>query len=180
MYRYHSFKWHSRYGLTDSSDTESDVDEHAGKLVYLPVTIANVQATALLDGGRSLNIMSQSMLDTIKQKDPIDLTPPQFSQMKVADNHHVNILGTIKTSVGSKFGTTTVMELQRELKHSLTQDWRWRPLLQFAGNIYHHYQLLCQRGSRRRRSRRRHCLGRMLGGRGLSTLTQSQWWGTAL
>ena len=55
---------HSRDGLTDTSDTESDsdVDEHADKLMYLPVTIANVQATALLGGGSSLNVMSQSML----------------------------------------------------------------------------------------------------------------------
>ena len=109
--------------LDSSSFSSSSLDSDsgaAGKLLYLPVHTADIEAVALLDSGSSLNIMSQAMLETIQQAVTIDLQPSQFPRVTVANDQHVTILGTVDVNVGSKLGVNHVaVYVLRQASHPL-------------------------------------------------------------
>ena len=86
---------------TDSDDSDNPVD----RLMFLPVSIANLKVSALLDSGSSLNVLSESMLAAIQQRATVQVNPTQFPKMTVASDHQVTILGTVKVKISSQFGS---------------------------------------------------------------------------
>ena len=77
--------------------------------MYLPVTVSNIRAMPPLDSGSTLNVMSQSMLQAIRQRTDVNLQPTQLPEMTKTNNQNVQIIGNVKVKVGSRFGARRVL-----------------------------------------------------------------------
>ena len=83
--------WHSASSITTDIDSDTQL-ANSVKFLYLPVKIANIEVSALIDTGSSINILSSQLFNNIPDSF-IARFKASSDKITLANNQSIKILG---------------------------------------------------------------------------------------